>query len=316
MDRYRPPHEDLWQGRQDEGELQRLHQVIQMVDLNQPFPTLPAGTLAFIGFACDEGIKRNKGRPGANEGPHALRLMLAKTPLPLKSPAFIDAGNVLCIDNDLEKTQETLADAIAILLENNCIPCVLGGGHELAWGHYLGLKKAQKHRELTVLNFDAHYDVRPLIDGVYGSSGTSFAQMANNRTAENLPFHYVCIGIQDKGNTRSSGEAAQALNSTVITAEEVHTLPADTLKQKIEPLLSGTNEILLSICMDVFSAPYAPGVSAPQPLGLTPWQVIPLLQLISATGKVTSIEIAETSPPLDHDDMTSRLAANLISYLI
>ena len=74
--------------------------------------------------------------------------------------------------------------------------------------------------------------------------------------------------------------------------------------------------LYLTICLDVFAESIAPGVSAPQALGLNPWHVIPLLKYIVQSGKVVGMDIAELSPPLDHEQKTSRLAAAIIAELL
>jgi len=57
-------------------------------------------------------------------------------------------------------------------------------------------------------------------------------------------------------------------------------------------------------------------VSAPQVLGLTPWQIIPYLRLLAQSGKVISYDIAELSPHYDIDQRTVKLAAHLIYEII
>jgi formiminoglutamase len=111
-------------------------------------------------------------------------------------------------------------------------------------------------------------------------------------------------------------EIAYELQVSTITAAEIHSLSLDAVHNQFNKIIQSAANIYLSICMDVFAAPFAPGVSAPQPSGLTPWQVIPLLQRTKQSGKLLSIEIAETSPPLDHQGLTSRLAAEIIYYLV
>ena len=59
-----------WQGRVDseENPALRWHQVIA------PFDDGAApGSGVVLGFVCDEGVKRNKGRVGASGGPVACR---------------------------------------------------------------------------------------------------------------------------------------------------------------------------------------------------------------------------------------------------
>ena len=103
----------LWQGRIDaaEGPLGlRWHQMVKPLS-----PLTAPGTTTLLGFACDAGVARNQGRPGARNGPAALRKMLANMPVhACKNVA--DAGDVLCLPErdgpgHLEAAQEALANA-------------------------------------------------------------------------------------------------------------------------------------------------------------------------------------------------------------
>ena len=84
----------------------------------------------------------------------------------------------------------------------------------------------------------------------------------------------------------------------------------------LDDFMLNLDNIYLSICLDVFAECFAPGVSAPQPLGLTPWQTLPLLKYIIQSGKVVSLDIAELSPALDREQKTARLAALIIAELL
>jgi formiminoglutamase len=72
----------------------------------------------------------------------------------------------------------------------------------------------------------------------------------------------------------------------------------------------------MSICLDVFSAAVAPGVSASQPLGVMPWDIISFVRQLASSGKVVSCDIAELSPRYDVDHQTAKLAAILIYEFI
>ena len=59
-----------WQGRidaEENGPSLRWHQQVQ------PFAAASQGGVALIGFAVDEGVRRNGGRVGAAQGPQAIR---------------------------------------------------------------------------------------------------------------------------------------------------------------------------------------------------------------------------------------------------
>src|SRR6476659_4838866 len=92
--------------------------------------------VVIVGFPTDEGVRRNGGRPGAAEGPDALRRALWQmTPDPERTDDFIDLvsgtadlGN-LAITGDLESDQEALGRLLAPHLIRGAIAIVLGGGH-------------------------------------------------------------------------------------------------------------------------------------------------------------------------------------------
>ena len=129
---YKPANMSLWQGRVDEFEGEaglRWHQLIK------PFQPGAVPGVAIIGFASDEGVKRNQGRPGASQGPVAARGMLANLPSRLSRPAY-DAGDIICNGEQLEFAQLTLACQVEMLLAARHFPLVIGGGHEVAWGQF------------------------------------------------------------------------------------------------------------------------------------------------------------------------------------
>ncbi len=68
--------------------------------------------------------------------------------------------------------------------------------------------------------------------------------------------------------------------------------------------------------MDGFSSAYSPGVSAPSPLGFTPYFVFKILSFLFDTRKVISFDIAELNPSLDRDKLTASLAAKIIDFVV
>lgn len=275
---------------------------------------------ALIGFCCDEGIKRNLGRTGAAQGPDVLRNALAKIPVPQRNMIFYDAGNVVCENGDLESAQSVLGDCVSLLLNHSITPIVIGGGHELAYGHYQGIEKhlIQNHEKenLGIINFDAHFDMRPMLSENLGSSGTPFLQIAKSHEKTGRRFDYNCFGIQKMGNLVSLFETASNYHTKTFLAEDVHQNEIAKSISFLDRMIKENDSIYLSLCLDVFSSAYAPGVSAPQPLGLNPWQVIPLVRHLAKSNKVKSYDIAELSPKYDIDQHTTKLAASFVYEII
>ena len=129
----------LWKGRIDDGKAGlRWHQCISPLTAESPEPGI-----SLLGVASDEGVKRNQGRIGAVAGPNAIRKALANQAYHLKLPVY-DAGTLYCEQNNLEKLQEQQAQEVKRLLDQHHFPLLLGGGHEIALGSFLGLERHLK----------------------------------------------------------------------------------------------------------------------------------------------------------------------------
>lgn len=293
-----------WSGRDDgpEPEHARWHHAMQA------YPTDAVPGIAVLGFASDEGVRRNEGRPGQVEGPDALRAALA--PLALDAPLTVyDAGTVVA-GTALEDGQERLGRAIATLIDAGHLPIVLGGGHEVAYGSYLGIAdtatRAARPR-LGVLNLDAHFDLR---SAPRASSGTPFRQLLEREQARGRDVDYAVIGISEPSNTRALFATAARHGARWLVDDACRTIGAvDTF---LDAFLDGIDLLYLTIDLDVLPAWVAPGVSAPAAFGVPPEVVQHVCDRVSASGKLALVDVAELNPAFDIDRRTARVAARLI----
>lgn len=317
--RYQPALPLAWQGRSDQEKgTTRFHEVVHCLDLKKGFDIdnrVPH--IGFLGLASDEGIIRNQGRKGAEEGPRFLRSALAKYPVPENnSVRYCDCGDITCSDQNLEASSQALKEILFLSIKENIHPILFGGGHEIAWAHYQGLTQAYPNQEIGVINFDAHFDLRPTLAGDKGTSGSPFYQISEWCNQQGQAFRYGCIGIQTLGNTPALFQTAKNRKAQFVTAEEIHQGEMEKAKQLIDTILERSTKVMLSVCLDIFAAAFAPGVSAPQPLGLSPWHVVYLLSYLADHPKIAGLHIAELSPPHDSEGRTANLAAHLVATYV
>lgn len=303
----------LWNGRIDHdsaGDTQRLHQLIQ------PFNDNTRAGAVLIGFSCDEGVRRNHGRIGAAQGPNAIRRMLANLPAH-RLEQLADAGNIDCQDGDLEQAQQQLALKVADVKAQGAFPLVLGGGHEVAFGTFLGITRhfgrAMGQRKLLIVNFDAHFDLR---EGERASSGTPFKQMADWCDWADIHFDYLCYGISQLGNTPALFARARQLEVDYVTDSEVAQRSIDTLHAQLQQRLRDVTDVYLSIDLDVLPGEKAPGVSAPAAFGMALDKLERLVGTIKDSGKLVAADIAECNPVYDRDGLTARVAARLAHLIL
>jgi formiminoglutamase len=285
--------------------------VLRVKDVLRPYDSTAQGGSAILGFASDEGVRRNHGRIGAAGGPAVIRGMLAR--LPVHRPVSLyDAGDVACTNGDLEGAQERLASRIAMLLGRGVRPIILGGGHEVAYGSFLGLTEHLGDRlasaNVLIINFDAHFDLRR---APRPNSGTPFRQIAELCARRGAAFHYLCFGISELANTSALFERAESHGVEYWLDEQMRALTFEGLRGTLRQRMESVGKIYLSVDLDVLPGAVAPGVSAPAARGVALELVEDLIDEILSSGKLTLADIAEFNPLLDRDDQTARIAARL-----
>ncbi|MDB2384568.1 formimidoylglutamase [Endozoicomonas sp.] len=319
---YQLPDSNIWTGRRDseDGEAGiRWYQHIQLLDMNDS--SLPEKGAVIIGFCSDEGVRRNKGRTGAKNGPQHIRRSLAGQAWHKNSLPLFDAGNILCTDQNLEVAQDALTNQLVRLLETNFFPVVLGGGHEVALASGRAVyHNTQKQKTVTgIINFDAHFDLR--LPSPKGSSGTPFYQLSQECLANNDAFHYLCMGVAETANTHALFQRAAASGVTWVMDSDIHWSNLDANLKTIDQFMAGCDQLYLTIDLDVLPAATMPGVSAPAARGV-PLDILELLitRIITnhqqGAAQVRLADLAECNPAFDIDHRSGKVAARLVNLLL
>lgn len=287
---------DLWNGRLDSYEEidLRLWQVVQEIKEAQE-----AGGVCFVGYDTDDGVVRNLGRKGAESGSNPIRKAIQSFPQ-LKGLKVYDYRNLE--KKSVEEAQKEYSEKISDVLKKGIFPIGLGGGHDIAYGSYLGIRKAHPDKKIGIINFDAHLDMRPYDKG--RTSGTSFKEIMDN----DKNTQYAIVGFQKMGNTERLIKTAEAFNVLILEEE----CSEESIIKSLEEFIKKVDIVYVTFCMDVFDASTAPGVSAPVVMGLDPKKGKRLLRFLMETEKVVCVDFAEVNPVYDIDNMTAKLAGCLI----
>ena len=327
----------LWTGRVEPFETQRARYWYQLA---QPYDFDKAGQrVGLVGFACDQGVRRNQGRIGARAAPPLLKSTFASLPVIKEiqdsfegklTTLMADAGDIECEDNDefaeqiLEEAQQCYADVITSVIKQGSLAIGLGGGHAIAYGSFLGLWQAMQtapsdqdkikaQTVIGIINFDAHLDIRA---SDVATSGTPFRQIAEHLQAFNQPFHYCCIGVSRLSNTAALFDRADDLGVQIISDEDCNHKKWKKLASQITHFIEQVDIIYLTIDMDCMPASVVPGVSAPAAYGINLGFVERAVKLIMSSGKVKIADIAEINPTYDIDNRSCKVAARLLSTIV
>ncbi len=298
----------IWTGRYD-GDDVLHHRLFQRVITGADYRDVKPNDFVLHGFAVDEGVRRNKGRVGAAEAPDIIKTSMANFPVVQPNFVLYDFGNVECVDQQLEESQESLAKKVGKALSAGARSIVVGGGHEVMHAHFSGLRKAYPDKKIGIINFDAHFDNRSVEPNVGPSSGTGFWQIAQQET-----LHSLHIGIQRNSNTLQLFDSAHQLGMQYILADELFFENLPSLYIKVDDFLENVDFIYITICMDVFNAAVAPGVSAAAYNGIfADAAFMHLYRHLLSSTKVRALDVAEVNPSFDIQNQTARLAASLVN---
>jgi formiminoglutamase len=294
----------------------RLDEIIECWD--GTMAALRPGRPVLVGFPQDEGVLRNGGREGAARAPDEIRKHLwrmtpfdSETESDITVLAPLDAGNLRVVGN-LEESQAALAEAVATILASGAVPIVLGGGHETAFGHFLGYAKARQ--PVGILNLDAHLDVRPCLSG-QGHSGSPFRQAMEHREFPLAAGRYACIGANPFAVAREHVRYVLNRGATVCWTGSTSNIEA-AFEAQLQRLGGQGHSVYLTVDADVVCSADVPGVSAPNPLGFPGQTVAALARLAAQNPQVASVDIVEVNPLLDRDGQSSRWAAMVIWFFL
>lgn len=313
MNLHQNPSPFHWSGRKSE-KVEYWHQAIQPIS-NLKIRDDSAKKIGILGYSGEEGVIRNQGRTGTIEGPSAIRKMLGSVALHLpENLPILDYGDVFTLNQDMESSHDLIAKTTEELLATHHFPVLLGGGHDLAYAHGRGVLNYVKGKgeKLGIINLDAHFDLRPLVRGK-GHSGSAFLQLAEENPDD---FNYLALGIQRAANPKSLFETAEKLKTRYIVMEDFRLHNWEYIEEQIIWFMDSVNKIYLSIDLDGFSSAFAPGVSAPSPMGFNPQIAFKVFELIVKSKKLISLDVVELNPQFDQDNATARLAARAVEYIV
>jgi formiminoglutamase len=189
-------------------------------------------------------------------------------------------------------------------LRRGAFVIVLGGGHETSYGHFLGY--AGSGRQVDILNWDAHADVRELKDGK-AHSGSPFRQALEDPSG--ACRQYLVAGLEPHLVARDHLAYVQQ-RGRAIWRDELTPETIETIYGSIK------SPALVSFDLDALNQGEAPGVSAPNAAGLRNELWLAAAYAAGRCRAVTSADVVELNPTVDRDDQTARVAALTVWCLL
>ena len=239
---------------------------------------------------------------GAAAAPAAIRSALASDHANRATESGLELGDDIAVEDygDLSLDEsprdlDRIAAAAGAAVRDGVVPIFLGGDHMVTNPIVAGLAAALG--PVNILHFDAHPDLYDDFDGDPLSHASPFARIMERGLAKRL----VQVGIRTLN--RHCRQQAERFGVEIVHMRD---FDASTV-----PIPEGS--LYVSIDLDGFDPAFAPGVSHPEPGGLSSRDVLRVLHRIR--GPIVGADIVELNPARDRDGATAVLAAKLVKEL-
>ncbi len=256
-------------------------------------------TVALLGFGWDKSSSYARGPALA---PPIIRSLLFSDASSAYSLSGINVREVISAFNfpelpeDAADCRKVINDAVSEAIQSGAQPLSLGGDHSISYPILCALKQA--YGPVNVLHIDAHPDLYDEFEGDRYSHACPFARAIETGCIANL----VQVGI------RSASPAQRAFGNR----HGVVMLGADAVDQI--PYAKLTAPLYITIDLDGLDPAFAPGVSHPEPGGLSTRDVLSIFSRLEAAP--IGADVVELNPERDVNLATAMVAARLVKELL
>ncbi|HHQ45169.1 MAG TPA: agmatinase [Candidatus Altiarchaeales archaeon] len=202
----------------------------------------------------------------------------------------------LVIDAPPEEMVDIVDEHIARILQDRKIPVMLGGEHSITVGAVQAVRR--RHPGVSVLQLDAHTDLR---DEYEGSRYNHACVMA--RVREMAP----CVQAGIRSSCAEEAECLKKFGDTIFHARRI--LKDRNLSEIVGSL---SDEVYITLDLDVFDPSIMPSVGTPEPGGLGWYDVLELLERVCAEKTVVGFDVVELCP--NPQSVASDFTAAKIAY--
>jgi agmatinase len=188
------------------------------------------------------------------------------------------------IARPMEAALAQLDGLVEAVLDAGKFPFVLGGEHSLTVAPVRAL--ARRHKDLVILQLDAHADLR---DGYQGEHYSHASAM--RRALDNPNVSLVSAGIRAVSTEEVEFYRANRDRVAIHWAKDQARWNLDEM---LAPLRG--RPVYLSFDIDALDASEMPATGTPTPGGLSYWQALGILRKASQAGNVVGADLVELAP--------------------
>lgn len=219
-----------------------------------------------------------------------------------------DLGNINSLSP--EKALVKITSECEKILDKNKFILLLGGEHSVSLGLLQALMKRINSKEVTILDIDAHCDLRENDADYNDDNTTKFAHSCVMRHAHRLDYNLVQVGIRTYYTDEYKYFSDRKNHIKVFEWGNGKKVPS--INEILESIK--TKYVYITIDVDGFDPAYMPGTGTTVQGGLEWWYGLELIERAIDSYKLIGADIVEVSPM--RDSILTEYGAAQLAYTI
>ena len=291
-------------------------------------------TLRIVGVPMDLGA----GRRGVDMGPSAIRIAGVGESLRKLGYAVDDEGDIAVPTPEtrdpgdssarylepISNVCDQLRQRVRGALDDGAVPVVLGGDHSIAIGTVAGVAEhfRAKDEQIGLIWVDAHGDMNTSATSpsgnIHGMPLAALLGMGEPRLVELGGFapkvkkeHVCLIGIRDVDDNERKIISESGIHAYTMRDVDERGMRA-IMEEAIGFATAGTAGFHMSFDLDGMDPRFVPGTGTPVKGGINWREANLLMEMVSDTGKMCSLEVTELNPILDIQNQSCEVAVDVI----
>ncbi|MFT9495586.1 agmatinase [Anaerosolibacter sp.] len=246
-------------------------------------------------------------RPGSRFAPNKIRIdsygLETYSPYldrDLEDHNVHDAGDIDLIFGNKYAVLDSIQEYAQYLVNNNKKPLMIGGEHLVT----LPVVKAmyEKHKDLVILHFDAHTDLRGDYMGEELSHATVIKQIWNFLGDNRIYQFGIRSGLKDEFYW------AEKEGHTFINKFSYDKLAEVVEKVKDKP-------VYVTIDLDILDPSIFPGTGTPEPGGISFQDMLNILKTLDGLN-IVGADVVELAPDYDPTGVSTAVASKIMRELM
>ena len=209
------------------------------------------------------------------------------------------------IKNQIKSALVQLGDINKKILSDKLFPLVLGGEHSITSGSIRPF--AKKFKELYILHFDAHADLRESYNGEKFSHASAIKRCLDYNNVNVVSFGIRNLSQEEMRYYEKNRDRIEIFWSMDRKNWDLN---------KLEKFFGGKN-VYITFDVDCFDSSIMPATGTPEPGGLLWDDILPIIKKVCQIGNIVGADINELAPIKNFNSynfLVAKLAYKILSY--